>query len=93
VVAVVLAPQYKLAAAVVSEVALILGVTTAQTDPSGFISGNVFDAGTTIAALGLLAYILRQLLGGDLVSKSTIDSVVEKAVRETLRECDRDTRR
>lgn len=85
-----LAPQLKLAGAVVTEVALILGLSVAQTsEPSGFISGNVFDAGTTIAALGLLAYILRQLLGGDLVSKSTIDSVVEKSVRETMREIDR----
>jgi hypothetical protein len=87
----VFAPQVKLTIAVVSETALLLGITAQTTNPSGFLTGNVFDAGTTIAALGLLAYILRQLLGGDLVSKSTIDSVVERAVRETLREMKRDS--
>lgn len=80
-----LAVQAKVALATIG---LFLAQVTTPTG-TGFLSDSAFDAGTTIAALGLLAYILRQLLGGDLVSKSTIDSVVEKAVRETLREMDR----
>ena len=77
--------QTKIAGVVVAEVGLIVAQTT-PTSSSGFLSGNVFDAGTTIAALGLLAYLLRMLTSGDLVSRQTIQSVVESAVRETLRE-------
>ena len=77
----------KLAVAVVAETALIVGQTA---DPNGLIPASVLDAGTTVAALGLLAYILRKTFSGDLVTRSTIDGIVEKAVRETLREMDRE---
>jgi len=43
------------------------------------------DLGVTIAAIGLLGYILRLVFSGGLVSKEVIEQVAEKAVRETLR--------
>lgn len=80
--------QAKLVAAVTAEVSALLLLGAEAT--SGLLPDGALDAGTTVAALGLLAYILRLMFSGDLISKTTIESVVEKAVRETLAETRRE---
>lgn len=47
------------------------------------------DLGVTIAAIALLGYILRLVFTGALVSKPLIEQVVEKCVRDIIRELDR----
>lgn len=79
-----LTSKIKLAIASVTEGVLIF----AQVDPIEAVpkpsTSTVLDYGVTVAALGLLLYILRMILSGDLVSKSTIAAVVSQAVKEAL---------
>ena len=74
----------KLQGAAVSLGALIL----AQDAPraTGTQIPQWLDLGVTIAAIGLLGYILKLILSGGLVSRELVEQVAEKAVRATLDE-------
>lgn len=76
----------KFAAAATGDAVLILAQADIPTLPSpDSTTSQVLDYGVTIAALGLLGYMIRLVLSGDLVSKSTIEAVVSQAVNEALR--------
>lgn len=81
----VLVTKFKMASAALA------GLIVAQAEVP-LVTGNEspiaqwLDLGVTVSALALLGYILRLVIGGGLVSKSLVQEVVDRAVRETLKE-------
>ncbi len=62
-------------------------VIRAQSTPLPSVNAPVdaiFEYGLTAAALGLLFYMIRMVLSGDLISKSNIAPVVTQSVKEAI---------
>ena len=76
---------FKLAVVVVGEFVLLTAIIAQTTAiPTG--SQDLTIAGLATAALGLLAYTVRLVVNGDLISKKSVQETAEYATRETLRQ-------